>query len=165
MKQHHFIQLAVISILTVFFPFNVEGRGKAYLAPTTGDAPTTKPKVKISLNAFSFNKPLLAGEMTIDDLLDFAAETGFEGVDLTGYYFPGYPAVPSDDYIYHVKQKAFKLGLEICGSGVKNDFTSPDPEKRAAEKKLVKDWIDVTSKLGGQTLRIFTGKKVPEGYT
>jgi len=113
----------------------------------------------------SFNKPLLAGEMTIDNLLEFAAETGFEGVDLTGYYFPGYPAVPSDEYIYHVKQKAFNLGLGICGSGVKNDFTYPDPEKRAAEKRLVKDWIEVTSKLGGQTLRIFSGKGISEGYT
>jgi len=159
MKQHHFIQLAAIGILAVFFSFNVGCKGKARLAPAT------TPKVKISLNAFSFNKPLLAGEMTIDDLLDFATETGFEGVDLTGYYFPGYPAVPSDEYIYHVKQHAFKLGLEICGSGVRNDFTDPDPEKRVAEKKLVKDWIDVASKLGGQTLRIFTGKDIPEGYT
>ncbi len=122
-------------------------------------------KTKISLNAYSFNNPLRSGEMTIADMLDFAAETGFEGVDLTGYYFPGYPATPSDEYIYRVKHKAFRLGLEICGTGVKNDFTLTDPAALEAEKKLVKDWVVVASKLGAQTLRIFSGAKVPEGYT
>lgn len=122
-------------------------------------------KTKISLNAYSFNAPLRSGEMNIDDMLEFAAETGFEGVDLTGYYFPGYPEVPTDEYIYHIKRKAFGLGLEICGSGVKNDFTLPDASARQAEKQLVKNWVQVTAKLGGQTLRIFSGAKVPEGYS
>ncbi|MDR1171252.1 MAG: sugar phosphate isomerase/epimerase [Bacteroidales bacterium] len=156
MERRHFIQLAAAGIPAAFFPFD-----KAIAR----SAPSLPPKVKISLNAYSFNKPLLAGEMTIDDMLDFAAKTGFEGVDLTGYYFPGYPAVPSDEYIYHVKQHAFKLGLEICGSGVRNDFTYPDAAKLATEKKHVKDWIEVASKLGAQTLRIFAGKDVPDGYT
>ena len=156
MERRHFIQIAAAGIPAVLFPFG---------ETIARSAPSLPSKVKISLNAFSFNNPLLAGEMTIDDMLDFAAQTGFEGVDLTGYYFPGYPAVPSDEYIYHVKQHAFKLGLEICGSGVRNDFTYPDAKKRAAEKKLVKEWIEVASKLGAQTLRIFSGNGVPEGYT
>ena len=156
MERRHFLQLAAAGLPAVLFPFNETFAHGISALPT---------KIKISLNAFSFNVPLLAGEMTIDDMLDFAAETGFEGVDLTGYYFPGYPAVPSDEYIYHVKRHAFKLGLEICGSGVRNDFTYPDPEKRAKEKKLVKEWIEVASKLGAQTLRIFAGNAVPEGYT
>ena len=55
--------------------------------------------LKISLNAFSFNDLLLARKITIDDVLDFCARIGIEGVDLTGYYFPGYPEPPADDYI------------------------------------------------------------------
>jgi hypothetical protein len=47
-----------------------------------------KGNLKISLNAFSFDKPLRAGTMTLDDLLEYCAKTGFDGVDLTGYYFP-----------------------------------------------------------------------------
>ncbi len=122
-------------------------------------------KTKISLNAFSFNDPLLSGEMNIDDMLEYAAETGFEGVDLTGYYFPGYPEVPSDEYIYHVKRKAFRLGIEICGSGVRNDLTLADVAAREAEKKRIKEWTIVAAKLGAQTLRIFAGQGVPDGYT
>jgi sugar phosphate isomerase/epimerase len=102
--------------------------------------------------------------MTIDDLLDFCAKTGFDGIDLTGYYFPGYPEVPADDYIFHLKQKAFRLGIELGCTGVRNDFTWHDPVKREPEKKLVKDWIIVAQKLGAQGLRIFAGTLSKENY-
>jgi sugar phosphate isomerase/epimerase len=131
--------------------------------PGTQQAPLLR-KSKISLNAYSFDKPLRAGTMTIDDMLEFCAKTGFDGVDLTGYYFPGYPVVPTDEYIFHVKQKAFRLGIELGCTGVKNDFTWSDPKKREDEKKLVKEWIVVAQKLGAPGLRIFAGTLSKESY-
>jgi sugar phosphate isomerase/epimerase len=130
------------------------------------DSPQVKPsgRLKLALNAYSFDKPLRAGTMTIDDLLEFCAKTGFESVDLTGYYFPGYPVVPSDDYIFHVKQKAFRLGIELGCTGVKNDFTWADPKKREEEKKLVKEWIVLAQKLGAPGVRIFAGTLSKESY-
>lgn len=124
-----------------------------------------KENLKISLNAFSFDKPLRAGSMSLDDLLDFCAKTGFDGVDLTGYYFPGYPAVPTDEYIYHIKRKAFLLGIDLGCTGVRNDFTWADPVKREEEKKLVKDWIQVARKLGAPGVRIFAGVLSKEEYS
>lgn len=121
-------------------------------------------RLKLSLNAFSFDKPLKEGRMTMFDLLDYCAATGFDAVDLTGYYFPGYPAVPSDDFIYKVKKRAFKLGLGISGTGVRNDFTWSDPIKRAGEKQLVKDWIIVAEKLGAPLVRIFAGHLSDEKF-
>lgn len=132
------------------------------------EAPSAKANIdrlKISLNAFSFDKPLRAGTMTISDLLDFCAKIGLDGVDLTGYYFTGYPVVPSDKIIFEVKKKAFKLGLGISGTGIRNDFTWSDPAKRAEEKKLVKDWIVMSSKLGSPVLRIFTGTLSKEAFS
>lgn len=122
-------------------------------------------KLKISLNAYSFDKPLRDGKMTISDLLDYCARVGFDGVDLTGYYFPGYPVVPSDEFIYEVKRKAFKLGLGISGTGVRNDFTWADAKKREGEKKLVKDWILVAEKLGSPIVRIFSGNLSKENFS
>jgi sugar phosphate isomerase/epimerase len=121
--------------------------------------------LKISLNAYSFDKPLRAGTMTIDDLVEFCAKTGFDGVDITGYYFPGYPLVPPDDFIFHVKQKAFRLGVELGCTGVRNDFTWSDPEKRAQEKKLVKDWVVAAQKLGAPGVRIFSGNLSKENFS
>jgi len=122
-------------------------------------------KLKTSLNAYSFNTPLVDKSMNLDDLLDFCAEQNFDGVDLTGYFFPNYPKVPSDEYIYHIKRKAHLLGLEITGTGIRNDYTNPDPEKRKADVQMIKQWIEVASKLGAPVIRVFSGVIRPKEYT
>lgn len=123
----------------------------------------TKSAVKTSLNAFSFAKKLNGGEMSLTQLIDYCADNGFDAVDLTGYYFPDYPKVPSDEFINNLKRHAFKKGVEISGTGVRNDFASPDPAKRAADVQHVKEWIDVAVKLGAPVIRVFAGP-VPAGY-
>ncbi len=121
--------------------------------------------LKISLNAFSFNEPLRNKSITLDDLLDFCALNNFDAVDLTSYYFPGYPNVPPDDYIYALKRKAFLLGLDISGTGVRNDFSNADENKRKEDIALVKKWIEVAQKLGAPVIRIFSGSQLPPGYS
>lgn len=123
------------------------------------------PKLKLSLNAYSFNSLLRSGDMDLDGLLDFCARYDFDAVDLTGYYFPGYPEVPEDTYINHIKRKAFLLGLDISGTGVRNDFTDPDAQKREADIALIKSWIEAAARLGAPLIRVFTGHGVPDGYT
>lgn len=127
-------------------------------------------RLKISLNAYSFN-PLLRANLqdsntglSLMDLLEFCARNNFDAVDPTGYYFPGYPDVPSDAYINTFKQRAFQLGVEISGTGVRNNFAEPDKAKRAADVALVKAWIEAAAKLGAPVLRLFSGPE-PQGYT
>jgi sugar phosphate isomerase/epimerase len=119
--------------------------------------------LKTSLNAYSFNAPLTNGSMTISDMLDFCAANGFEGVDITGYYFKGYPNVPPDEYLFQIKRKAARLGVEISGTGVRNDFTIADKTKREQEIVLVKNWIEVAAKIGAPVIRIFAGNQKNEG--
>lgn len=38
--------------------------------------------------------------MSLDDLLNFCAKLNFDAVDPTGYYFPNYPEVPTDKFIF-----------------------------------------------------------------
>ncbi len=122
-------------------------------------------KLKISLNSYSFNDPLRNGSITLSTLLDICAINGFDAVDLTGYYFPGYPAVPANDFIYALKKKAFLLGVDISGTGVRNDFTNPDENKRKEDILLIKKWIEVAEKLGAPVIRIFAGTQIPAGFT
>jgi sugar phosphate isomerase/epimerase len=122
-------------------------------------------KIKVALNAYSFNRPLTAGKMTLDDVIDYCAQHDIDGVDLTGYYFTGYPKVPADEYIYHLKRKAYLDGVTINGTGVRNDFTLPSAASRSGEIQLVKDWIGVAHKLGANVIRVFSGKELPKGYT
>ena len=158
MKRRKFLKTAVSSVALISLPVS-----EVFASPQPKK--TLPGKIKISLNAYSFNAPLTSGAMNLDDMLEYAAKTGFEGVDITGYYFPGYPQAPTDEYIYHIKRNAFSLGLEICGTGVRNNFVQADAAAREAEKKHVKEWILVASKLGAQTLRIFAGNASHDGYT
>ena len=122
-------------------------------------------KLKLGLNAFSFNGPLLAGTMTLADAVDFCATNGVDALDATGYYFPGYPNVPTDNYIYALKRKAFVNGVAISGTGVRNNFAVADEAARKRDVQMVKDWIVVASKLGAPVIRVFAGPERAAGYT
>jgi sugar phosphate isomerase/epimerase len=121
--------------------------------------------LKTSLNAYSFNEPLMNKTMSLEDLLVFASLHHFDGIDLTGYYFPGYPAVPTDEFIYNIKRKAHHLGLSVSGMGVRNDFTQPDRDARRLEVERVKNWIVVAAKMGAPVLRVFSGVMIPKDYS
>jgi sugar phosphate isomerase/epimerase len=121
--------------------------------------------VSLCLNAYSFNRLLRAGEMSLKQLFSFAKATGFQGVDLTAYYIPGYPEVPADEVLYAIKKMAFRMGLALTGTGVRNNFTLADPEKRKLERQLVKNWVLAAAKLGVPHVRIFDGIARPEGHS
>lgn len=122
-------------------------------------------RIKIGLNAYSFNKPLMAGTMKLPEVIEYCAQQQIDGVDLTGYYFPGYPNVPSDEFLYALKRTAFLNGVTITGTGVRNDFALTDPSSRRGHIQLVKDWVDVAAKLGSDMVRVFSGRELPKGYT
>ena len=138
-------------------PAGVFAQGKVARSAGTG--------LRLSLNAYSFNEPLRAGTMTLLDLVDYCARQGFQGLDATGYYFPGYPAVPDDAFLYALKRRAFVNGITINGTGVRNDFAVADPAARQKDVQMVKHWIEAAEKLGASVVRIFAGAKVPEGGT
>lgn len=121
--------------------------------------------LRISLNAFSFI-PLLTSEdpnekIDLFQVCDFCARHNIDAVDLTGYYFPGYPKIPDRDYLIRLKRHAFNLGLEISGTGVGNDFTASDQEIRKESIRMVKNWIDVAAIIGAPVIRAFVEAKRP----
>lgn len=122
-------------------------------------------KLKLSLNLYSFNELLRSGKANLFDMLDFCARYNFDAIDPTGYYFPGYPEPPQKDFINGFKRKAFLLGLDISGTGVRNDFANPDPEMRKADKEMIKKWIEAASMLGIPNLRIFAGTHKHVGFS
>jgi sugar phosphate isomerase/epimerase len=121
--------------------------------------------IRLALNAYSFNRPLSAGSMSLLDLVDYCAQHGLHALDATGYYFPGYPEAPSDEFIYTLKKRAFVNGVTINGTGVRNDFAVPEAASRDRDVQMVKAWVEAASKLGASVVRVFSGKAVPEGHT
>tara|TARA_R110002072_G_scaffold238769_2_gene396267 strand:- start:152174 stop:153091 length:918 start_codon:yes stop_codon:yes gene_type:complete len=123
--------------------------------------------MKLSLAAYSFNRMLprpgrgQKGEMTLEDFVDYCAKLNLDGTELTSYYFP---EEPSREYLLNLKEQTFRLGLDISGTAIGNDFCLPEGEQRQAQLKLCRDWIDHAAVMGAPVIRIFAGK-VPKGGT
>ncbi len=132
-------------------------------AGTSEGAGSYPAKIKISLNAFSFNTELrkhLSGEpggMSLFELLEYCARVGFDAVDPTGYYFPGYPDRPDAAFVRKFKREAHRLGLEISGTGIKTDFSNKDKAVREAGLAMTKEWVEVAAGMGAPVLRVFVG--------
>ena len=123
--------------------------------------------MKLSLAAYSFNRMLprpgrnQKGEMTLEDFVDYCAKLNLDGTELTSYYFP---EEPSRDYLLNLKEQTFRLGLDISGTAIGNDFCLPEGEKRQAQLQLCRTWIDHAAVMGAPVIRIFAGR-VPNGST
>lgn len=160
LARRNFLKTAALAPLAFAAP------GMSRAAPNA--ASPARP-LKLSLNAYSFNGVLLdglagkPGGITLFDVLDFCAKHDFAAIDPTGYYFPGYPEVPARDFVRRFKRRAFQLGLAISGTGIRNDFAQPDPEKRATDVKRAKAWIEAAADLGAPVLRVFAGAVPKDG--
>jgi sugar phosphate isomerase/epimerase len=123
--------------------------------------------LRTSLNAYSFSDLLLANAkdsakgLSLFQVCDFAAKVGFDAVDLTGYFFTGYPQAPDDAYLFRLKRHVFNLGLDISGTGVRNDFTAADAAVRTEGVQRIKNWIEVAARLGAPTIRVFADSQSP----
>ena len=113
------------------------------------------PRLKLSIAGYSYRKLLTAKEkpMTLDDFVEKAAELGLDAVEPTSYYFKD----TSPAYLRHLRAKAFRLGLDISGTAVGNDFGHPPGAKRDGQIAHVKKWVDHAEILGAPVIRIFAG--------
>ena len=131
--------------------------------------------LKIGLNFYSLSHNLASwlsgstdGAPPLDTLsaIRFAKEAGFDSVDVTAYYIPGYDnfAMPtkSDEEIFayarNIKELCEQLGIAVSGTGIKNDFADPSDQRRALDVKRAKYWIDVAAAMGAPVIRLFTGE-------
>lgn len=129
-----------------------------------------KPFFKLSLAAYSFNSQLpknwpkpgkTVPKMTLLDFIDYCAEQDLDAAELTSYYFP---AEVTPDYLNEVKERCFRLGLDVSGTAIGNDFCKPDGPDREFEVAMTRKWIDYAALVGAPVIRIFAGN-VPKGDT
>jgi sugar phosphate isomerase/epimerase len=122
------------------------------------------PHLRLSLAAYSYRDSFVDYQrkakssrvkptMTLDDFIDLAAGMDLDAVELTAYYFPETTA----DYLAHLKGRCTRLGLDVSGTAVGNNFCVADAEKLQKEIDSVKQWTEHSARLGAKTMRIFAG--------
>jgi sugar phosphate isomerase/epimerase len=97
--------------------------------------------------------------MDLFDFVNLAADMALDAVELTSYYFP--PDVNAE-YLHRLQQHAFRLGLDVSGTSVGNNFCLPPGPKRDEQLALVRTWVDRAAEMDAPVIRIFAGS-VPKG--
>ena len=120
--------------------------------------------MKLSLAGYSFNRflpkrwtkeDLAKAKMTLDDFIHFCAELNLDACEPTAYYFP---KQVTNDYLMHLKELTFRLGLDISGTAIGNDFCLPEGEARQRQLAEARRWIDYAAAMGAPVIRIFAGR-------
>lgn len=137
--------------------------------PAADPPERTRPScLKLSLAAYSFNRlfarrgtpeQIAQAEMTLEKFIDYGAAQQLAGVELTGYYFP---KEVTDEYLMSLKQQTHRLGLDISGTAIGNDFCLPEGAARQQQLEDCRRWIDYAAVMGAPVIRIFAGK-TPKG--
>lgn len=116
-------------------------------------------KFKFSLAAYSYRGLLTSKtgepELTLDDFIADCAKFGLEGTELTSYYFP---KQVTPEYLRHIKQLTFRLGLDISGTSTANDFCFPKGATRDEQLAHCRRWVDYAEIMGAPVIRVFSGK-------
>jgi sugar phosphate isomerase/epimerase len=127
-----------------------------------------KSHMKLSLAAYSFSRvlprswtpdQLESAKFTLEKFIDFCADQDLDGCELTAYYFP---KEITNAYLMSLKERTFRLGLDISGTAIGNDFCLPEGDARTQNLKMCRDWIDHSAAMGAPVIRIFAGN-VPKG--
>ncbi len=119
-----------------------------------------KPRLFLSCCAYSFRDSLQqkdpAKRISLFQFIDFCADHGLEGAELTSYYFP---AKLDDAYLVQIKRHCFLRGVAVSGTSIGNNYCLPKGEKRDAQMALTRQWVDHAALLGTSHIRVFAGSK------
>lgn len=119
------------------------------------------PRLFLSLAAYSFRDAFAQQKLDLFQFIDYCADHGCAGAELTSYYFP---EKFDNAFLSQVRRHAFLRGVAISGTAVGNTFTLGKGDKRDREIALVKRWVDHAQLLSAPHIRVFAGT-VPKDMT
>lgn len=123
------------------------------------------PRFRLSVVAYSFreffNSKDAAKKIDLFQFIDFASEHGFDGVEVTQYYFP---QEVTPEYLAKLRSHAFLRGVAISGTATGNRFAMARGEKFDEQLADAKKRIDYAAAIGAPYVRMFSGG-VAKGFT
>ena len=110
--------------------------------------------MKLSVSSYSYQQYIRAGKMTQLDVVQKAAEMGFDGIDYIDLS-PFENATHSDRLAYakQIRAAADAAGIEIVAYTVGANLYQGSPDADAAEVVRLKEQLDVAAVLGARIMR------------
>ena len=82
--------------------------------------------------------------MTLEDFISKAVELKLDGVDMTAYYLKS----TEPEYLDGLRHLAYKNAMPFSGSACGVSMVHASPAQRADSLNQIKQWVDVTDRLG-----------------
>jgi sugar phosphate isomerase/epimerase len=116
--------------------------------------------IKLHLQALSYSHALADRKLDLPQLIDLAADTGWDGIDLEERLFES----TDPGYTEELRQQAYRRGLGIGYIGIRAGFGSGYHGTDEDHLTHMMRWTDVCQQMGIPLLRIIGGD-VPAGQT
>ncbi|MEC7409945.1 MAG: sugar phosphate isomerase/epimerase family protein [Planctomycetota bacterium] len=124
---------------------------------SAAQANSSNPKARgnaIAVSTYSYWRYRPDTKLTIEECIELAGEAGFDAVEVLHVQMED----QSNKTLQRIKQKAFRLGLDLCGLSTHQTFVSPDPEVRKKNIQHTIECIELAYAMGIPTIRVNTGR-------
>jgi len=119
--------------------------------PATGSDHHANP---IAVSTYSYWRFRDDTKLSIERCIELAADAGFDAVEVLQMQMTD----QSPAAAHRIKQRAFQLGLSLCGMSTHQSFVSPDPEFRKTNIDHTIAAIELAYSMGIPTIRVNTGR-------
>ena len=109
---------------------------------------------RIATSTYSYWRFNDESKLPIEKCIELAADAGFDGVEVLHMQMTD----ESNSALMKIKQRAFSLGMDLCGFSTHQSFISPDAEFRKKNVEHTKKCIELAYRLGIPTIRVNTGR-------
>ncbi len=106
--------------------------------------------MKIGLSTYSLRDPIIAGEMTVPEALEWMKEHGCEQAEIVPV---GFDLHETPELIGEIRDKAAELEMDLSCYSIGGSFLNKTDEEWAQELERIKGEIDVAAALGCRFIR------------
>lgn len=107
--------------------------------------------MEVCVSAWSLQKKLFSGEMTVCDFIKLCNDNGVKNVELLFCFWN------EKNTIEDAEALLSKLNMKVAAYSVGNDFVQNDEYTRKRELESVKEGIDIAYRLNTKLVRVFSG--------
>src|SRR5690606_34073494 len=93
-------------------------------------------------------------KLSIEECVTLAGEAGFDAVEILHVQMED----ESPGTLKRIKQRAFRLGMDLCGLSTHQSFVSPDAARRQENVEHTIRCIELAYAMGIPTIRVNTGR-------